>query len=76
MKRLAVFAVAVFALSGCALQGPPKWNGEPWTNTHPEPCRKFEPITREWVKAHPGHPCARLAPSTTSTTPPATVPPR
>jgi len=51
-------------VTGCTITHPPSaWDGEPWTNTHAEPCRRYEPITRDWVARHPTHPCAQLQPS-------------
>lgn len=63
MRRLLLVAIvaAVPFLAGCVPTAPSPWNGQPWTNTHSEPCRKFEPITTDWVRAHPNHPCAKLA---------------
>ncbi len=60
-----VFAVAA---AGCSAVSSP-WDGTPWTNTHSEPCREYEPITWEWVEAHPNHPCAQIVPPTSSTLP-------
>lgn len=57
----------VIVSAGCSTAAKP-WDGKPWTNTHPEPCRRYEPITDDWVRAHPKHPCAQVVPTTTPQT--------
>jgi hypothetical protein len=59
MARIAAVLVVVLLTAGCLAQPAPRWDGEPWTNTHDEPCRNYAPITWEWVARHPGHPCAQ-----------------
>jgi hypothetical protein len=63
--------IAAFAVTGCRLSPPAAWDGAPWTTSHPEPCRKYAPITSDWVAAHPGHPCAQLVPAPPATAVPA-----
>ena len=51
--------IAVAAV-GCTPRSTTHWDGQPWTNSHPEPCRRYEPITWDWVAAHPDSPCAQI----------------
>lgn len=64
MKRLAAVLLvvgALFASVPAAGAASPEWDGKPWTVSHPEPCRRYEPMTLRWVRTHPHNPCARVA---------------
>jgi hypothetical protein len=70
IRRTVPLLALVVAAAGCAAVDDSVWDGEPWTSTHPESCRRYEPMTDDWVRAHPANPCAQLpvTPSTSTTT--------
>jgi hypothetical protein len=75
LRSLAVIVVALgigVVAVGCTPRSTGPWDGQPWTSSHPEPCRRYAPITSDWVAAHPDSPCAQTPP-VGSTPPPLSV---